>query len=401
MDNESSQTSQQDVQHYCPTCGNEAEPGSSFCGECGRPLRGSFDQKADGAAHSPVTEPPGADAGAAANPDAIRDQPSQTENGNSGEKRDTTKRSVKWPLVVAGGLMAALVAVAIVIGVTSHGSSASTSSLVTSHWSSPSPATTPSTTAPSSSSRQVLAPATVPPVVDECTQQLTFGADGNAGPISCSNGDLNVLAWQNLAAGHPPVMSLGRYATPGQVQDAICGQSNSTLPITRSAYAISALYYGWHFGVDPTSALTDGGCTSGNSSNSGSGGATVPTTTAPTPPTTASLPRFSIPPGPGNVTAGYSGRYPTTIAFTGDSQNIVTGISWSSWGPDQAVGNGTWTYNDCVPDCASGSTTPYPATITLSNPANGMYTTLTEVTSGPNGSTQSYTYGTSWPVGAQ
>ena len=127
---------------------------------------------------------------------------------------------------------------------------------------------------------------------------------------------------------------------------------------------------------------------------------TAPATTTP-PTTTSPLPLFSIP-SAGSSTGGYSGRYPTTIYFSTDSTNVVSGISWSSWEPQHAVGNGTWTYLSCVPDCASGSQTPYPATITLSDPVNGLYTTLTEVTSGPYGSTSVYTYGTSmWPQGAQ
>jgi hypothetical protein len=92
---------------------------------------------------------------------------------------------------------------------------------------------------------------------------------------------------------------------------------------------------------------------------------------------------------------GYSGRNPAQIDFSGDSGNIVSGISWASWGPTQAVGNGIWMYQGCVPDCASGSETPYPTTIALSNPAHSRFTTITEVTSGPQGSTTTYNYG-SW-----
>jgi hypothetical protein len=113
------------------------------------------------------------------------------------------------------------------------------------------------------SARQVLTPATYPPAVDECTQQLTFGADGDVGPISCPNGDLNVLAWQQMAAGNPVVMTLGPYATPSQVEEAVCtDMHNSTGPIATSTYQISALYYGWSFGIDPTSVITSGGCPS-------------------------------------------------------------------------------------------------------------------------------------------
>src|SRR5262249_46637903 len=91
------------------------------------------------------------------------------------------------------------------------------------------------------------------------------------------------------------------------------------------------------------------------------------------------LPQFTIPPLLGGP--GYSGQFPKYIDFSADAGNIVSDISWSSWGPQQAVGHGTWRYQDCVPSCAEGSETPYPATIILSQVVNGSYTQLEEVTS--------------------
>ncbi len=123
------------------------------------------------------------------------------------------------------------------------------------------PPTRPAPPATAVTTRQVLPPATVPPRVDECIQQLTFGADGNVWPVSCVNGDLNVLAWQEIAKGNPLIMTLGPYATPDQVEEALCSDlRNSTIPIATSAYQISALYYGWSFGVDPSQILPNGGC---------------------------------------------------------------------------------------------------------------------------------------------
>jgi len=111
------------------------------------------------------------------------------------------------------------------------------------------------------------------------------------------------------------------------------------------------------------------------------------------------LPLLSIPPQHGS--AGYSGRFPKTIGFSADAGNIVTGLSWPTWDAHQAIGHGTWTYDNCVPDCAQGSQTPYPATITLSQVADGKYTQLEEATSGPHGFTFVDHLGTpSWPLGA-
>jgi hypothetical protein len=97
----------------------------------------------------------------------------------------------------------------------------------------------------------------------------------------------------------------------------------------------------------------------------------------------------------------WTGREPTEIDYSADAGNVVSGLTWSSWTTTQAVGNGTWTYDDCLPDCASGSTTPYPATITLSGPVSGAFTHMTETTSGPHGFTMNFTYpGNDWALGA-
>jgi hypothetical protein len=114
------------------------------------------------------------------------------------------------------------------------------------------------------------------------------------------------------------------------------------------------------------------------------------TTTAPTA-TTAST--TSIPSGPLNtVTIGqWTGSKPQTIYFSGDSGNIVTGITWSSWGPDAGQGEGTWHYDNCDPNCAAGTVTDYPASLTVSDPSAGQFTMLTEVQSGPYGQTQTFT----------
>ncbi len=82
--------------------------------------------------------------------------------------------------------------------------------------------------------------------------------------------------------------------------------------------------------------------------------------------------------------------------FSGDAGDIVTGITWLSWTGTQAVGNGTWTYQNCVPDCASGSQTLYPAMIVLSDPVKGVFTSITETTTGPHASTQTFTYPGNW-----
>ena len=97
---------------------------------------------------------------------------------------------------------------------------------------------------------------------------------------------------------------------------------------------------------------------------------------------------------------GFNGIKPSAIGFSGDATNIVSNITWTSWTATEAIGNGTWGYNNCLPSCAAGTVTSYPATVMLSNPVGGAFTALTETTSGPAGFTNSYTYPSNWPSGA-
>jgi hypothetical protein len=240
------------------------------------------------------------------------------------------------------------------------------------------PATAPSTSAPSS--RLVLSPARIPPKVDECSQQLTFAQDGNAGPISCSNGALNVVAWRYFASGKHSVMSLGPYATPAQVGDALC-TDGPPIPIETSAYQLAALYYGWSFTQNPSAVLTQGGC-QWNPTPATAAPAVIPPTTTP-PPVPATLPC-------GPAVTG-SGIEPTNIGLgcaTGADQ--LNNISWTTWtATGGAGGTATETSNNCVPDCATGTNTSLPVNVQLSNPGyvNGAYVfqtiTVTPLT-GPN-----------------
>jgi hypothetical protein len=60
---------------------------------------------------------------------------------------------------------------------------------------------------------------------------------------------------------------------------------------------------------------------------------------------------------------------PTSILIAcGDGNVRVTGLRWSSWTTDQAVGTGAWRQNDCKPDCADGRFIDYPVSLVLSEP---------------------------------
>jgi hypothetical protein len=109
---------------------------------------------------------------------------------------------------------------------------------------------------------EVLSPAPGPPVVALCSEQISIGSDGNVSPLFCSNGALNRLAWKHYADAHLSVLGLGIFASDTDVATAV-GQDmrgNSTGPMECSAYRLAAAYYGWSFGIDPTSGVLNGGC---------------------------------------------------------------------------------------------------------------------------------------------
>jgi hypothetical protein len=105
--------------------------------------------------------------------------------------------------------------------------------------------------------RPILAPATVPPAVDVCQEQLLHGADGTVGPVACKNGDLNQLAWETYSPANPVLFGLGPNATPTQAQNAMCvdlldPNVAGTNPRATVIYQLAELYYGWQFGIVPS-----------------------------------------------------------------------------------------------------------------------------------------------------
>lgn len=114
----------------------------------------------------------------------------------------------------------------------------------------------------STSPYAVLPPATVVSKIAECRQQIVFSSNGDSGPITCSNGDLNITEWNGLAALEPSIMTLGYTASVTQVESALCADvgANISNPIEVTNYQISALYYGWNFSSNPSIVITNGSC---------------------------------------------------------------------------------------------------------------------------------------------
>jgi hypothetical protein len=123
--------------------------------------------------------------------------------------------------------------------------------------------------------------------------------------------------------------------------------------------------------------------------------ATTVTTPASSTTTTTTSASGSLP----TLDAGsYSGIRPSTLDFSGDAGNIVTGITWSSWSAAGAVGQGTSNIQGCVPNCAQGSETPVATSVTLSAPQSGHFTQVTEVRHGLHLNAAYPSSG--WPEGA-
>jgi len=104
-------------------------------------------------------------------------------------------------------------------------------------------------------SRQALPPASDQPVANLCSKSIVTTADGNATPLLCRSGALNVLAWAYYANISASVLGLGLNPTEGQVQSAICDDLNhnhATRPEEVSGYRLATIYYGWAFNIDPT-----------------------------------------------------------------------------------------------------------------------------------------------------
>ena len=103
--------------------------------------------------------------------------------------------------------------------------------------------------------KQVLSPATDGPVADLCSAPVATTADGNASPLLCKSGALNVQAWRFYAGVSASILGLGLNPTEGQAESAVCDDLNhnhATRVEEVNGYKLAATYYGWTFAVDVT-----------------------------------------------------------------------------------------------------------------------------------------------------
>jgi len=79
-----------------------------------------------------------------------------------------------------------------------------------------------------------------------CSQPISTQQDGNAVPLLCTNGALNVTAWKHFAPIAPRVLAAGPAASLRGVQAALCRDvniSHATVPVELSAHELASAYY--------------------------------------------------------------------------------------------------------------------------------------------------------------
>jgi hypothetical protein len=88
-----------------------------------------------------------------------------------------------------------------------------------------------------------------------CSKSIVTAADGNASPLFCRSGALNVLAWKYYADISASILGLGLNPNEGQPQAAMCddiAHNGATRSTEVNGYRLAAAYYGWTFTFDPT-----------------------------------------------------------------------------------------------------------------------------------------------------
>jgi serine/threonine protein kinase len=122
-------------------------------------------------------------------------------------------------------------------------------------------------------------------------------------------------------------------------------------------------------------------------------GRTAPTPTA-TPTITVTV--CTIPADSCSTPGGkYMKTEPAQIVTAADGSGYMKDITWTNWGKPTATGSGMLEIDDCNPDCASGTFTGYPATMTVSGLvpySSGLEAYSSMMLDAPTAPDPSYTY---------
>ncbi len=110
-----------------------------------------------------------------------------------------------------------------------------------------------------------------------------------------------------------------------------------------------------------------GGASAGFPGSAGSGSAVASGSSSASGPALVSAAVCTVP-ADGCAQSGgsqYMEVKPKQITVSGDGSGYVDGLSWTGWGTPRATATGTLRVDNCVPNCAQGTFTGYPATVTL------------------------------------
>jgi hypothetical protein len=102
---------------------------------------------------------------------------------------------------------------------------------------------------------EVLPGESAPPVERECAEAIWLSEDGNAYPLLCSGGRVNVGAWLFYSRNRPSIMSLSRATPLARVTASLCHYKigtpkgfnlfEETLPEQENVFMLAAAYNGW------------------------------------------------------------------------------------------------------------------------------------------------------------
>jgi serine/threonine protein kinase len=127
-----------------------------------------------------------------------------------------------------------------------------------------------------------------------------------------------------------------------------------------AAVAVGGLLATHHTPSTPQNRPTAGRTPAGHPAKTPSGSPAVPLT------------HLTVCTYPADGCTGFSARYATTkparIITSADGSGYVENLAWRGWGSAEAQGSGVLEVDNCNPNCAQGTYTGYPATVTLSRP---------------------------------
>jgi hypothetical protein len=91
---------------------------------------------------------------------------------------------------------------------------------------------------------------------------LTPSATGTIGPVKCSGGALNALAWDAALNVNQSILGLGAHASNTAITNELCqpAMQTTSLAEAESVVQIAQTYYGWVVPDNLASVLATPGC---------------------------------------------------------------------------------------------------------------------------------------------